>query len=110
MIRIPPRVLFSLRWWVSPVLSRDRYFREPQLLVLMTDASLYSWEAHLGSHFAQGRWSEADLVNGINWLALWAIHLALQAFQDKVQGHHILVRTDNVAAKAHVNRLGGTHS
>lgn len=70
---------------------------------------LYGWGAHLGSDFTQDQ-SPTDLAHGINWLELWAIHLALQAFLNMVQDRHVLVRTDNVAAKAHVNHLGDTFS
>ncbi|XP_058049297.1 uncharacterized protein LOC131203279 [Ahaetulla prasina] len=59
---------------------------------------------------AQCQWSPGDLTHNINWLELRAIHLALLSFQDIVLNQNILILTDNVAAKAHVNRLGGTHS
>lgn len=110
LIRLPPKVSLSLRWWLSPALSKGQFFRDPPCLFLMTDTSLFGWGAHLGSDFAQGRWNPADMTNGINWLELCAIHLALRAFEDKVRDRHVLVRTDNVAAKAQVNLLGGTHS
>lgn len=51
-----------------------------------------------------------DLKHNINWLELRAAHLALWQCWDMVQGHHILLLTENVATKAHVNRRGGTHS
>lgn len=109
-IQLPPKICLSLCWWSSPALLKGRSFRNPHYLVLTTDGSLYGWGAHLGSDFAQGQWTPTNLANGINWLELWAIHLALSAFQPTVQDHHILVKTDNVASKAHINRLGGTHS
>ncbi|XP_032092319.1 LOW QUALITY PROTEIN: extracellular calcium-sensing receptor-like [Thamnophis elegans] len=84
--------------------------REPTRRTLTTDASLFVWGAHLENQIAQGRWTSTDLRNNINWLELRAIHLALRHFKESVAGHHILVLTDNVAAKAHVNRQGGTHS
>lgn len=36
--------------------------------------------------------------------------LAVLHFQSQVRGCPVLVRTDNIASKAHVNRKGGTHS
>ncbi|XP_034289304.1 uncharacterized protein LOC117675085 [Pantherophis guttatus] len=110
VVRLPPKVLKSLQWWNSDALLRGREFREPQHLVLTTDASLHGWGAHLSSSFAQGRWTKSDLTHNINWLELRAIHLALRVFSHEVRNRHVLVRTDNVAAKAHVNRLGGTRS
>lgn len=59
---------------------------------------------------AQGLWSPEDRAHNINWLALRAIHLALRTFKGIVKDRHVIVRTDNVATKAHLNRLGGTRS
>lgn len=109
-VRVPSRTLESLRWWLSPALYKGSLFREPSRVTLTTDASLFGWGAHLTPHFAQGRWSQRDLKKSINWLELRAIHLALRHFHRLVTGCHVLVLTDNVAAKAHVNRQGGTRS
>lgn len=51
-----------------------------------------------------------ELANDINWLELRAIRMALLHFQHLVEGHHIRILTDNVTAKAHINREGGTRS
>ncbi|XP_034272360.1 uncharacterized protein LOC117664969 [Pantherophis guttatus] len=110
IVRLPPKVLRSLQWWNSEALLRGREFRESHHLVLATDASLHGWGVHLTSSFTQGRWTRSDLAHNINWLELRAIHLALRVFTHKVQDRHVLVRIDNVAAKAHMNRLGGTRS
>uniref|UniRef100_A0A2D4HXP4 RNase H type-1 domain-containing protein n=1 Tax=Micrurus lemniscatus lemniscatus TaxID=129467 RepID=A0A2D4HXP4_MICLE len=49
-------------------------------------------------------------VVNINWLELRAIHLALRSFKSGIVGQHVLILMDNVTAKAHINRQGGTHS
>ncbi|KAK9400738.1 hypothetical protein NXF25_011452 [Crotalus adamanteus] len=85
-------------------------FREPNRITLMTDASLFGWGAHLGTQIAQGQWNQEDLTHNINWLELRAIHLALHQFSHLVTRRHVLVLTDNVAAKAHVNKEGGKRS
>lgn len=54
--------------------------------------------------------SRLDRQNDINWLELRAVHLALRHFQSAVAGHHVLVLTDNMTTKAHVNCEGGTQS
>lgn len=79
-------------------------------MVLTTDTNLYGWEAHLDSRTAQGQWTQEELSHNINFLELRAIYLVLKAFKDVVKGQNILIVTDNVAAKAHVNHLGGTNS
>lgn len=86
---------------------QGQQFREPRHLTLTTDASLSGWGAHLRPHMAQGQWTQEDLSHNINWLLLRAIYLALR---NMVAGKDILISTDNVASKDHINRLEGTCS
>ena len=46
----------------------------------------------------------------INSLELRAVILALQCFEELVQGHAVLVRTDNETVVASFNHQGGSHS
>lgn len=78
--------------------------------VVTMDASLFGWGSHLDNQVAQGQWSLGELLNDINWLELRVAHLALQHFQPMLTGQHVLLMTDNVTAKAHVNCQGGTLS
>lgn len=71
---------------------------------------MFGWGVHLQSEVAQGCWTSRDLLHDINWLELRAVHLALHHFQSSVEAHHVLVLMDNVTAKVHINREGGTHS
>lgn len=103
-----PVVLVSLSWWRSDTIVQGCRFWEPQCIILTTNASLFGWGGHLSSNITQGQWSPEDLTHNINWLELQAAHLALQSFTDLVSGKDILVLTDNVAAKAHINCQGGT--
>ncbi|XP_051551621.1 uncharacterized protein LOC127439454 isoform X1 [Myxocyprinus asiaticus] len=59
-----------------------------------------------GAKFAMG----TRLHWQINCLELLAILLTLQRFWPLIQGKHVLVRTDNTAMVAYVNRQGGLHS
>lgn len=43
--------------------------------------------------------------NDINWLGLCAICLALLQFQELISEHHLLIRMDNMTAKAPVQDL-----
>ncbi|XP_060541827.1 uncharacterized protein LOC132710188 [Pantherophis guttatus] len=108
-VSLPPAVISSLRWWTSSALSAPCFFREPTRHITM-DASLQGCEAHLKHHLTQGQWSTLERSLPINLLELRAIHLALLHFQNLITSCDVLVLTDNVTAKAHVNRLGGTHS
>ncbi|XP_039195028.1 uncharacterized protein LOC120306250 [Crotalus tigris] len=109
-VRVSPLILKCLHWWTSQTIAGGAHFKEPAQLTLTTDASLFGWGTHLQSQLAQGRWSRRDLKHNINWLELRAIHLALRHFRYRVKGQHVLVLMDNIAAKAHVNRQGGTRS
>lgn len=46
----------------------------------------------------------------INLLELRTIRLTLLHFTTPLKGRHILIRTDNVAAKCHINKQGGSRS
>ena len=46
----------------------------------------------------------------INVLELQTVVLALQHFLPRLSGQHVLVRTDNTAALAYINRQGGVRS
>ncbi|XP_013909106.1 PREDICTED: ubiquitin carboxyl-terminal hydrolase 7-like [Thamnophis sirtalis] len=109
-LRISAGVRASLAWWLSPAIQRGCCIWEPDRVTVTTDASLFGWGALVGSQMAQGRWTATDLRHNINWLELKAARLALSHFHSSVEGRHVLLLTDNVATKVHINRQGGTHS
>ena len=43
----------------------------------------------------------------INHLELLAVNYALRAFLPKVQGHKVLVQTDNTTVCQYINKYGG---
>lgn len=105
-VRVPLSVYRSSHWWMSPALDMESVFTDTQKFTITTDASLYGWGAHLDSQVAQGRWSPVEAHSNINFLELRAI----QHFHQAVGGCHVLILTDNIMVKAHVNRQGGTRS
>ncbi|XP_034260139.2 uncharacterized protein LOC132711049 [Pantherophis guttatus] len=109
-VRLPDKVRASLRWWASGAIQKGCLFQEPTWLVVTSDASLTGWGAHLGAQVVQGQGSQVEAKFSINWLELRAVHLALRHFQDILLHQHVLVLTDNVTTKAHINREGGTQS
>ena len=46
----------------------------------------------------------------INALELLAVSMALKTFAKDKSHVDVLIRTDDVSAKAYINHLGGTHS
>ncbi|XP_070613470.1 uncharacterized protein [Erythrolamprus reginae] len=110
-VHLTTTVRLSLMGWTSPALTKGSPFLAHQELTITTDTSLSGWEAHSRGQVAQGRWSPADLEDpNINRLELRAVFKALQSFSDMVEGQHVLILTDNVATRAHVNHQGGTRS
>lgn len=77
---------------------------------IFTDASLLGWGAMVNNLPIQGRWSPEETQLPINVLELKTIHLALLRFRSLVQNCHVLVRMDNLAAKAYLNNQGGLRS
>lgn len=99
----------NLNWWLCPhCLDQGSLIKIHYDVVIHSDASLLSWEAHADSQVAQGRWSPLKLTCFINFLELRTIFLALKNFKTLVRGRDVLVYTNNTMAKSYINQQGGT--
>ncbi len=78
--------------------------------VVYTDASAKGWGATFNGHALSGVWTGPQLHWHINCLELLAVHLALNRLKRRLRGEHVLVRTDNTATVAYINRQGGLRS
>ncbi len=78
--------------------------------VVYTDASAKGWGATFNGHAVSGVWMGPQLHWHINCLELLAVHLALNRLKRRLRGEHVLVRTDNTATVAYINRQGGLRS
>ncbi len=78
--------------------------------VVYTDASAKGWGATFNGHAVSGVWTGPQLHWHINCLELLAVHLALNRLKRRSRGEHVLVRTDNTATGAYINRQGGLRS
>ncbi len=78
--------------------------------VVYTDASTKGWGATFNGHAVLGVWTGPQLQWHINCLELLAVHLALNRLKRRLRGEHVLVRTDNTATVAYINRQGGLRS
>lgn len=72
--------------------------------------SLSGWGAMLNTRLVQSSWLNEGAHLLINFLELRAIYLAPLHFSPALKRHHVLVRTNNMAAKAHLNNQGGSKS
>ena len=85
---------------------------DPPDLVIESDASRLGWGATLKDQKLKtgGQWSTSEQEMHINCLELLAASLVIQTFAKEKKIINILVRTDNVSARAYINHFGGTHS
>lgn len=81
---------------------------ESTSMTLTTDASNEGWGAHLGTLVVQGCWGKQH--KHINWSEMEAVYLALQHFQNQLQGKHVLIRRDSTSVVQYLNNQGGTKS
>ncbi|KAI2645714.1 ORF V: Enzymatic polyprotein [Labeo rohita] len=111
-IVVTRKCLNALEPWWEP----DLYHRGVQLglvtwrKVVTTDVSTVGWGAHCDGVPASGRWTESERTWHINRLELRVVFLALQSFITQVQGHHVLIRTDNMSVVSYINCQGGVRS
>ncbi|XP_034567334.1 uncharacterized protein LOC117832353 [Notolabrus celidotus] len=111
-VKVTPTCLAALRpWRDAAALASDVALGTVSSRVTMTtDAYLSGWGATLSDRTVNGTWSPRLAQAHINVLELWAVFLALQHFLQFIQGHHVLVKTDNSTMVAYINRQGGTRS
>ncbi len=112
LIRVSRSCCRHLLMWRDPVFLQSgvRMGAIHRRHMITTDASMTGWGAVLEGRPASGEWKEEFLFWHINCLELRAVFLALKYFLPVLGGHHIIVRTDNMAVVSHINRQGGSKS
>lgn len=99
--------------WVLQNLSQLNgcYFgSRPIDVIIECDASLIGWGAFSEGQPAQGRWSDLEASNHINYLELLAAFNALRAFVSSRQSIHVRLKIDNSTALSYINNMGGIRS
>jgi len=114
MVELSQEAREELAWWANKV---QRFNSAPLLMktsdmVIESDASCLGWGMTLKSQQVRtgGLWSTEEQKLHINCLELTAVLMAVKSFAKDRMSINILVRTDNILARAYVNHLGGTHS
>ena len=79
-------------------------------LTIFTDASTQGWGTHMGDSQISGTWTRTDCKLHINCLELKAVISALQHWAPVLQGHQVMVATDNSTVVSYINKQGGTRS
>ncbi len=79
--------------------------------VVFKDASATGWGATYNGQAVSGVWTgPPTALAQINCLELLAVYLALGRLKGPLRGKHVLVRSDNTATVAYINRQGGLRS
>ena len=108
-----PVVLANLlRQWLDPhFLTSGIPIRPFQAdYTIFTDASNQGWGAHMGDSKISGIWTHVDRKLHINCLELKAVICALQHWAPLLQGHQVMIATDNSTVVSYINKQGGTRS
>ena len=111
--RSDPVVLANLlRHWLDPhFLTSGIPIRPFQAdYTIFTDASSQGWGAHMGDSKVSGFWTRIDRKLHINCLELKAVIRALQHWAPLLQGHQVMIATDNSTVVSYINKQGGTRS
>ena len=77
---------------------------------IFTDASTQGWGARVGDSQILGTWTRTDRKLHINCLELKAVVSALKHWAPMLQGHQVMIATDNSTVVSYINKQGGTHS
>ncbi|XP_033980402.1 uncharacterized protein LOC117477766 [Trematomus bernacchii] len=111
MVYIPPSVGLDLAYWKNlHVLSVGVPLgRVTSHTAVFTDASLAGWGGTCMSQAVGGQWP-AHMSLHINVLELISVWRVIQHFAPLLFNQHVLIRTDNRAAAAYINRQGGVRS
>ena len=77
---------------------------------VFTDASMQGWGAHMGDSQISGTWTHTDRKLHISCLELKVVFHALQHWAQMLQGHQVMIATDNSTVVSYINKQGGTRS
>ena len=77
---------------------------------IFTDAFIQGWGAHMGDSQISGTWTRTDRKLHINCLELKAVVSALKHWAPVLQGHQVMIATDNSTVVSYINKQGGTRS
>ncbi len=111
-VAITPECRQTFSPWSDPLFLRAGVALEQvsRHAVVFTDASATGWGATYNGQAVSGVWTGPQRHWHINCLELLAVYLALGRLKGPLRGKHVLVRTDNTATVAYINRQGGLRS
>ena len=111
-IVVPPRLHPHMNQWLYALgngLSVPMGPPPQNYATVFTDACPEGWGGVYRTFSVRGKWVVGEKRH-INLLELRTVLLVLKHFVWAVQGRHVLIRSDNKTAVAHINKQGGIHS
>ena len=112
LIVLSPSARIELAWWLNHTLNANGspVHLPPPDMIITTDASKKGWGAVYQSLQTNGRWSQTESLQHINYLELKAAFLALKTFLKDKSRVTVSLQLDNTTAIAYINNKGGTRS
>ena len=77
--------------------------------MIFMDASTQGWGAHMGDSQILGTWTRTDRKLHINCLEHKAVVSALQHWAPVLQGHQVMIATDNSTVVSYIRRDPFSH-
>ncbi|KAJ7998117.1 hypothetical protein DPEC_G00219240 [Dallia pectoralis] len=110
MLIIPYTLAGDLYYWRNPaVLERGVPLgRVSAMTQVFTNASLTGWGVVCQGQAVGGMWQRSQ--RHINLLELETVQLVLTHFAPRLRDRDVLIRSDNRATVAYINRQGGVRS
>ena len=113
------QALSELRWWQTQLWTWNGKTVIPvsHTWVVITDAAKSGWGGwwqHVDRQArpqdeTRGFFSRAEGKNSSNWRELTGVSFTIQSAVADLQGHSVLVETDNTTSAAYINHMGGRH-
>lgn len=109
MVTFPARVVSSLLWWTNPHWVCMGVFFLPSFLsdrIIITDASLFGWGAHLNSCTEQDTQTSQDSKMHLSVLELQVVQKLCKSLLPFIHTHHVLIMPDKVTTVFYINTQG----
>ncbi len=99
----------DLQFWAETVMSLPprALVLPPTSVAVDTDASLTGWGASCGNQVVNGYWDTETAARHINYLELRCVYLMLTAWQHRLRGETVRLRTDSAVTLSYLSKPGG---
>jgi hypothetical protein len=114
MVEVTDTMRKELQWWIENLSQSGNAIDKGAVEIeIETDATPQAWGAYCQDQRTGGFFSYEERLcggNNINAFELFAVQLALQAFEENCAGKNVLIRSDNTTTVAYIANMGGIRS